>query len=619
MDNTKQLLLALDYSDSIIVMTDTEGNMMYVNKTFEKKYGYTKEEALGQNPRILKTSYHPAKFYKEMWDTIASGKTWQGVFRNKAKDGTLLWENAIINPVKSDTGEITGYIAVKEDVTDFRKTISELEASNKRYYSLVEDAPVIICRIDPKGRFTYTNSQFNNTFSTSTDKIKGEYFFDLLPEEKREEITKNIFDLTPDSPIFEFQCQLNLNNKLHWYKSICRALYNSKNNIKEYQVVSMDFTRLKETEDALKENQNTLQAIINNRLVGIIVFDRDYNYVLSNDYFLEMFGYESKDEFRSVGLSDITHPDFLKNTREKLNALLNKEIDSFHISKKFIRKDGSQFWGDVFVSPILSEDGEVIQIAGMLIDSTVRKNMEIQMKENEEVLRKLNRTKDKLFSIIAHDIKNPFNVILGYANLLSNSFDSFSNKEIKDFSDKILNASENVYKLLDDLLVWAKSQMGQLKVVRGEVDMNKTGTDIVNHFWVMANQKNIRLVNDIPENTFVYADYEMIRFVLRNLVHNAIKFTPDKGKITLSLVSNDNETYTFEVTDTGMGIKQEKLDTIFDMLDIMENKNTNDGRGTGLGLYLSKDMILKNDGTINVRSTPDKGTTFTITLPRYKK
>ena len=616
---TKQLILALDYTDSIIVMTDTDGNILYVNKTFEKKYGYSKEEALGQNPRILKTEFHPAKFYRKMWETITAGKTWQGVFHNRTKNGTLLWENAIISPVISDSGEITAFIAVKEDVTDFRKTISELESSNKRYYSLVEDAPVIICRFDPKGRFTYTNNQFNNTFKTSTSEIKGKYFFDILPEDIRDEISQNIFGLTVDSPIYEFQCNLKIDNKTRWYKSICRALYNSRNNIKEFQVVSMEFTQLKETEDALKENRNKLQAIINNRMVAIAVYDRNLDMVLFNDYFFEMFGFNSEKEAYRTDFHELTHPEYIEVTKKRIHALFSKEIDSYHITKKYVKRDGTAFWGDAFVSPIMSDSGEVVQIAGMIINSTARKAMEHQMKENEKALKKLNRTKDKLFSIIAHDIKNPFNVILGYSNLLSNNFDGFSREELKSFSDKILIAGENVYKLLDDLLVWAKSQMGQLKVVPEKIDLNKIGTDIVNHFGVMADQKNISIINNIPENTFAYADYEMIRFVVRNLVHNALKFTPENGKISMSYLPGKNGTCTFEVSDTGIGIRNEKLDTLFDMMDIMEDKNTNDGRGTGLGLHLSRDMIIKNNGSIDVRSTVGKGTTFTIKLPAYNE
>ena len=618
MSNSNELLLALDYTDSIIVMTDTEGNIIYVNKTFEKKYGYTKEEALGKNPRILKTDFHPASFYKDMWDTIASGKTWQGVFRNRAKDGTLLWENAIINPVKSESGEITGYIAVKEDVTDFRKTISELEVSNKRYLSLVEDAPVMICRFNPLGKITYANSLFTETFNLSSKDLEDLFFIEKVPEDRKEEIRKNIYSLTPEKPIYEFQCQLNLNNKKRWYKSICRAIFNSRNIIREYQVVSMEFTKLKETEDALIENQSKLKAIINNRLVGIIVFDKNKKFVLSNDYFLEMTGYGSFDELEKVSLDAFTHPDYKDTTMEKVEALLKKEIESFHISKKFIRKDGSEFWGDAFVSPILSETGEVVQIAGIIVDSTVRKRMEMRMKENEKVLKELNKTKDKLFSIIAHDIKNPFNVILGYANILSTNFDDFTKEELQSFADKILNASETVYKLLDDLLVWAKSQMGQLKVVKDKINLKNVVIDIFNHFSVMAQHKKLNLVNNVPDDTYVYADYEMIRFVIRNLVHNAIKFTPDKGTISIN-AHIDGENCIIEVSDTGVGIKEEKLGSMFDMLDIMEDKNTNDGRGTGLGLYLSKEMILKNDGNIDVKSTEGKGTTFTITLPLYKK
>jgi len=615
MDNFNHIVQALDHSASIIIMTDQDGNIRYVNRTFEKKYGYSAKEVIGQNPRILKTDYHPKEFYKNLWDTILSGKTWKGEFRNKTKNGQEIWENVIISPVISETGEITGYIAVKEDITGLKKTIEKLEESNKRYFSLVEDAPAMICRFDRKGRITYANTKYLETLFPERDDVKGTSFFHYLPERDKKIIKKHIRDLSYDSPILEYENKVILNNgDLRFHRTVCRALFNSNKEVVEYQAVSMDFTGQKETEDALSSYQKKLNAIFNNSLVGIAVFDNKGNITLANEHYLQMMGYDSVEDINNITYKKYTHPDFLEQTQQKVDALLRGDIDNFHISKKYIRKDGSEFWGDLFVSPIRGENGELIEIVGMLIDNTVRKNMELQMQENEKELKKLNETKDKLFSIIAHDIKNPFNVILGFANLLTINFYEYSKEDIKKYVGKILNASENVYKLLDDLLIWAKTQMGQMKVQKEYLNLSNIVAEIMLHFKVLSDQKNITMTREMPEEAYVFADNEMIRFVIRNLLHNAIKFTPARGKIVCrgSFLPG---VFKIEIEDSGIGISKSKLDTLFNMSDIMKTKGTNHEKGTGLGLHLSREMILKNDGTISVDSAVGKGTTFTITLP----
>lgn len=618
MDNYKQLVQALDYSASIIVMTDKTGSIQYVNKTFENKYGYTKEEAIGKNPRILKTNYHPPEFYADMWKTISSGRTWQGVFLNQAKDGTLLWENAIINPVISDDGEITGYIAVKEDVTDFKKTISELETSNKRYLSLVEDAPAMICRFNANGYLTYANNQFLKTFIPYEKKVTDVSFFDILPPEQRENIREKIFKLSPVSPLSEFESVIEIDGRKRWFNNICRAICHSGSKVTEYQVVSMDFSKIKEIEEALTEHQGKLNAIFNNSLIGIGINDLHGRLKLVNGQFVKMMGYDSPEEMYNLHYDLYSHPDYIGITKKKLSELISGEIENFNIIKKYIRKDGTEFWGDLFVTPIKSKTGEVIEIIGMIIDISIRIEMEIQMWENEKQLKELNRTKDKLFSIIAHDIKNPFNVILGFSRMLNSGFDSYSKKEIASFITKILNASENAYKLLEDLLIWARTQMGQLKINRENINVNDVINEIFSHLNVIAAQKNIQLISELSDDDLVYADYEMVKFIFRNLIHNAIKFTPDYGFINISSERKDG-VLRIMVKDSGIGISEDKMGKLFEMTEVMNTKGTNDESGTGLGLYLTKEMVLKNDGSINVESTIGKGTTFTIELPQSKE
>jgi PAS domain S-box-containing protein len=380
----------------------------------------------------------------------------------------------------------------------------------------------------------------------------------------------------------------------------------------------MDFSKIKEIEEALTEHQGKLNAIFNNSLIGIGINDLHGRLKLVNGQFVKMMGYDSPEEMYNLHYDLYSHPDYIGITKKKLSELISGEIENFNIIKKYIRKDGTEFWGDLFVTPIKSKTGEVIEIIGMIIDISIRIEMEIQMWENEKQLKELNRTKDKLFSIIAHDIKNPFNVILGFSRMLNSGFDSYSKKEIASFITKILNASENAYKLLEDLLIWARTQMGQLKINRENINVNDVINEIFSHLNVIAAQKNIQLISELSDDDMVYADYEMVKFIFRNLIHNAIKFTPDYGFINISSERKDG-VLRIMVKDSGIGISDDKMGKLFEMTEVMNTKGTNDESGTGLGLYLTKEMVLKNDGSINVESAIGKGTTFTIELPQSKE
>ncbi len=150
-------------------------------------------------------------------------------------------------------------------------------------------------------------------------------------------------------------------------------------------------------------------------------------------------------------------------------------------------------------------------------------------------LKKLNNTKDKLFSVIAHDIRNPFNAILGFSTILDNNLESLTSAEIKEFISKIVEASEQTYKLLEDLLTWAKSQLGQLHTKKYLVDPGSIILECTSSLKSLAHNKNIKINISTSDRTTVYADREMIKFVLRNILHNAIKFSHPGSQISYSI------------------------------------------------------------------------------------
>ncbi|MFC2104021.1 tetratricopeptide repeat protein [Bacteroidota bacterium] len=247
------------------------------------------------------------------------------------------------------------------------------------------------------------------------------------------------------------------------------------------------------------------------------------------------------------------------------------------------------------------------------------KNEEIEsqaeeLKTTNEQLNELNATKDKFFSVIAHDLKNPFSSMIGFVNLLIDRYDEYDPKEIKETLQLLQNTSENAFKLLQNLLDWSRSQIGGIKFEPVSINLTKIVENNIELYHEIAKSKNIRLISEIENDTFVFADLEMINTVFRNLISNAIKFTTSGGNVKIKSI-NKNGYIEISVLDTGVGIDQENLQKMFRIDSKYSTVGTANEKGTGLGLILCKEFINQNDGEISVESELGKGTKFIFTLP----
>jgi signal transduction histidine kinase len=246
-------------------------------------------------------------------------------------------------------------------------------------------------------------------------------------------------------------------------------------------------------------------------------------------------------------------------------------------------------------------------------------NNEIKNQKNElsnlnEKLHELNNTKDKFFSIIAHDLRNPLGNFKEIANLMTSSNYEMDEAEKKEFLDLIKDSANNLYSLLENLLEWSRSQRGIMQFNPNEFDLYLLAQNNINMLKFSADSKNIRIISNIKEGTNVTVDGNMIITVIRNLVSNAIKFTPDGGNITINSSNGDKEII-ISVSDSGVGIPQSLIDKLFRIDQQVTSIGTNEETGTGLGLILCKEFVEKHGGKIWVESEVGKGSTFYFTIP----
>ena len=251
-------------------------------------------------------------------------------------------------------------------------------------------------------------------------------------------------------------------------------------------------------------------------------------------------------------------------------------------------------------------------------------SMTQSLKEKEKLDEKLtlyakelefaNQTKDKLFSIISHDLKSPFNSILGFADLLYNQYDEFTDEEKKEFILSIKESSESTYALVEKLFAWSLSQGEGIKASPQKINLKEIADNKLKLLKNIAASKDISLINRIAPDTFAFADFEMISTVILNLLNNALKFTHKRGDIFIDNCLEDGFVQ-ISVMDNGVGIPSSKIENLFKVNGTYSTLGTSNEKGTGLGLIICKDFIENNYGKIWVESILDKGSKFCFTLP----
>lgn len=261
-------------------------------------------------------------------------------------------------------------------------------------------------------------------------------------------------------------------------------------------------------------------------------------------------------------------------------------------------------------------------VSQLNLKNEVLENEIEQRQEAEAAMRRANNDKDKLLAIIAHDLRTPFQPLLGNAQLMLAAIDHFNTAEIHAMTKDIHKAAQTVYNLLDNLLAWSQLQRGRIKYKPGPIELHDLAERTISLLEDVARNKQIQLTHTIEPGLCIYSDEHMIDTVMRNLTSNALKFTPSGGQVTLSAgqhgVSPDNggtEWVEVKVTDTGIGISQENIGKLFKSDIHYTTPGTAREAGTGLGLILCQDLVTKNGGEIWIESEENKGTQVTFTVP----
>jgi signal transduction histidine kinase len=247
------------------------------------------------------------------------------------------------------------------------------------------------------------------------------------------------------------------------------------------------------------------------------------------------------------------------------------------------------------------------------------KNFTVLLSKKNEELEKANEQKDKFFSIIAHDLRSPFQGFLGITQTLAEDADSYSGKDLSNLFIKMHQTADNLFSLLKNLLEWTQMQKGTMSFHPENFSLSEIINDCIKALERRSEQKGIELINTVKGNVDAYGDEKMIKSVLLNLISNAVKFTRRNGKVTISVNKIKDQMMEISVSDTGVGMPESLVQKLFTVGEKIRSAGTDGELSTGLGLLLCKEFVEKHNGKIGVTSQQDAGSTFYFTIPSENK
>lgn len=366
-------------------------------------------------------------------------------------------------------------------------------------------------------------------------------------------------------------------------------------------------------ERALMESEQNYRTLADSgqSLIWASGTDTQCNYF--NSVWLDFRGQTLEQEKNNCFTNNV-HPDDQQQRREiYLDAFQRRE--KFSIEYRLLHNDGKYRWIQDNGSPRYSSTGEFLGFIGQCQDINERKQAELVLKAKNEELQRVNAEKDKFFAIIAHDLRSPFNTLLGFTQILVEDSSELKPEEIKKMAKAMRTSATGLYSLLENLLVWSGSQRGTSRYVPVQFSVKDILLENLKLVQESARLKEIEIEIKVPGDLLVFADENMIGSTIRNLASNAVKFTPKKGKISIKAELAPGDMVEISIKDSGMGMSDEMRSKLF-KLDENIGRNGTEGEPTsGLGLILCKDFIEKNGGKIWTESEVGTGSVFYFTLP----
>ncbi|MCK4662739.1 MAG: PAS domain-containing protein [Bacteroidales bacterium] len=487
---------------------------------------------------------------------------------------------------------------------------------------------------DKTGKLEWFNEGFKRMYGYTFEQFvseRGQYLKVFSRNLHIKEVIKACVE-DKKTIIYEF-LTLTRSEERIWAQTTMTPIINKDGETTKLIAIDSDITKLKNAEQKIlyqkreiekKSRQleqtnkelEKLSIVASETDNAIIIMDPKGNVEWINEGFTRIYGYtleqliNEKDK-KLIGASSNL------NIKDIINVWYGDKKPIIYESLNKTRA-GQDLCTQTTLTPIIDDKGNIKKLIAIDTDITKLKKAETKIEKQRDELQIANATKDKFFSIIAHDLRGPFSNFVSLTKIIVDSFNSIKEITLKDYLKEIQNSAQKTYNLLENLLDWSRSQQGDIKYEPKNVEISLIVNENIELLKNMAEKKNIKIDSYIPDNIFGYIDENMIKTVLRNLISNAIKFSDKKGKIDVSFTTK-GKFHEITISDTGIGIKQEDIKKLFRIDVHHTTMGTQKEKGTGLGLILCKEFVEKHGGKITIKSKIGKGSKFIFTIPVNSK
>ncbi len=377
-------------------------------------------------------------------------------------------------------------------------------------------------------------------------------------------------------------------------------------------ITAVDITERKQAEDALKESEIKYKGLVDNSPDAIVIYTGE-KIVFANNECIRLMAAESDEELIGKPVIDFVHPDYREFIGERLKKMQDRASVLPFAEEKFIRIDGSEVDVEIKAMSIRLDDRLAVQL--IIRDITERKHAEDEIKKANIELEKLNSVKDKFFAIIAHDLKSPFQGLLGLTELMAGGTASFTRDDLDKMGILLHDSVQNLLTMLKNLLEWAMMQQGKLSFDPKDIVLSEIVSRNIELLVKTGEQKDVKIIFEGIGNYIVHADEAMLNSILINLISNALKFSNHGGKVTVKAKELENKMLEISVKDNGIGMPEEMSEKLFKIDGQVGRTGTNGELSNGLGLLLCSEFVEKHGGTIYANSCENEGSTFYFTLP----
>ncbi|WP_234733563.1 PAS domain-containing hybrid sensor histidine kinase/response regulator [Tellurirhabdus bombi] len=489
----------------------------------------------------------------------------------------------------------------------------------QRYRRLLESVDDIIYTTSPDGYFLYVNPAVEKILGYAKQDIVGKRFTELIHPDFQETVLSFYEDMLTckkESTYLEFPVVTHA-QQIIWIGQTVRCIPKGESGF-EFAAVARDITEKYRAQELLQQSEEKYRSIMNNMELGLLEVDNNHTIIRAYERFCKMVGYTEEELIGKKATDLIVVPEYMALLEEKQMNRMSGEADSYEMPIRC--KDGAELWVIISGTPIRDSAGNVIGSLGIHYDISARRKLELELANAKRIAEEAQLAEKQFLANMSHEIRTPLNAIIGMSHLL---YDTQPTKQQLEYFEIIQSSANFLHSLISDLLDMAKIEAGRLEIIARPFDLVGFLRKIQKMYQIRLRERPISLhvMIDTQITGEVLGDELMLNQILLNLLGNAEKFT-EKGSVRLSVLvleETDKELILeFQVTDTGIGIADDKVDVIFQKFKQIETNEGHKHKGTGLGLAITKELVEVQGGSISVSSRLGRGTTFTFTLPFTK-